>query len=128
MELSFEGDTVPKLFYVADVLLKSPVVNRNELFMFLIKKGFILFFPMEGKGHYRVVGIVPDAKDADASFQFEDIEKSIKQQVVSPVALKNCNGFLPTKCIAARPVCLQKGDVLLQAMQPTFTPLQAARA
>ena len=57
---SFEGDTVPKLFYVTDVRISSAVVNKDELFIFLIKKGFILFFPMEGTGHYRVIGILPE--------------------------------------------------------------------
>ena len=61
--LSFEGTTEPKLFYVADVILKSTVINKDELFMYMIPKGFILFFPMEGAGHYRIVGILPEAKN-----------------------------------------------------------------
>ncbi len=83
--LSFKGDTVPKIFYVADVKLQSTVINKNELFMFMIKKGFILFFPMEGDGHYRIVGILPEAKDANEQFKFEDIRDYIKEQVVCPV-------------------------------------------
>src|SRR5689334_17372016 len=31
MGSTFEGDTVPKIFYVADVKLKSDVINSNEL-------------------------------------------------------------------------------------------------
>lgn len=42
--LPFEGSTIPKLFYVADVTLKSPVINKDELFVFLIKKRFRYFF------------------------------------------------------------------------------------
>ena len=38
MDLAFLGDTVPKMFYVADVKLNSPVINKDELFIFLIKK------------------------------------------------------------------------------------------
>ncbi|MBI3883460.1 MAG: FAD-dependent monooxygenase [Sphingobacteriales bacterium] len=60
---AFEGDTVPKLFYVTDVILSSNVINKDELFIFLIKKGFVLFFPMEGDGHYRIVGILPNASE-----------------------------------------------------------------
>jgi 2-polyprenyl-6-methoxyphenol hydroxylase-like FAD-dependent oxidoreductase len=85
MDLSFEGDTVPKIFYVADVKLESSVINKNELFMFMIKKGFILFFPMEGVGHYRVVGILPDTTSVDEQFKFENIESTIKEQVIVPV-------------------------------------------
>ncbi len=83
--LSFEGDTVPKIFYVADVQLKSPVINTNALSMFMIKKGFILFFPMEGAGHYRIVGILPEATNVPEQFKFVDIEDTIKQQVIVPV-------------------------------------------
>lgn len=83
--LSFEGDTVPRIFYVADVNLKSPVINKDELFMFMISQGFVLFFPMEGSGHYRVIGILPDTKNLDEQFQFSDIHSTIKQHVVVPV-------------------------------------------
>jgi 2-polyprenyl-6-methoxyphenol hydroxylase-like FAD-dependent oxidoreductase len=81
MGLLFKGDTVPKIFYVADVKLKSNVINKNELFIFLIQKGFILFFPMEGENHYRIVGILPEAETTDRELLFSDIENTIKQQV-----------------------------------------------
>lgn len=83
MGLNFEGDTIPKIFYVADVRLSSPVINRNELFGFLIPKGFILFFPMEGEGHYRIIGILPEARDTD--FTFDDIIPSIKNELKVPI-------------------------------------------
>jgi 2-polyprenyl-6-methoxyphenol hydroxylase-like FAD-dependent oxidoreductase len=83
--LSFEGSTEPKLFYVADVILNSPVINKDELFMYMIKKGFVLFFPMEGMGHYRVVGIIPDAKDTDREYTFDDVEQTIMREIISPV-------------------------------------------
>lgn len=93
MGLSFEGDTVPKLFYVADVKLNSPIINKDELFMFMIKKGFILFFPMEGKGHYRIVGVLPDAEKTDQQFTFTDIENTIKQQVIVPLVFEEASWF-----------------------------------
>lgn len=79
--LTFNGDTEAKIFYVADVELSSPVINRNELFIFLIKKGFVLFFPMEGKKHYRIVGILPGATDPDKHYQFSDVESSIRESI-----------------------------------------------
>jgi 2-polyprenyl-6-methoxyphenol hydroxylase-like FAD-dependent oxidoreductase len=93
MGLTFEGDTVPKIFYVADVKLKSPVINKNELFFFMIRKGFILFFPMEGGGHYRIVGILPDAAGVNANFNFTDIEDPIKQQINVPVDFEELRWF-----------------------------------
>jgi 2-polyprenyl-6-methoxyphenol hydroxylase-like FAD-dependent oxidoreductase len=85
MGASFPGDTVPKLFYVADVKLSSTIIHTDELFMFLIQKGFILFFPMEGAGHYRVIGILPDGTAEDTAITFDDIEASVKAQVKVPL-------------------------------------------
>ena len=93
MGLLFEGDTVPKIFYVADVRLKSEVINKNELFFFMIKKGFILFFPMEGEGHYRIVGILPDADEVSSEFKFSDIENTIKEQILVPLNFEEVQWF-----------------------------------
>lgn len=92
MGASFEGDTLPKIFYVADVALKSPVINKDELFIFLIKKGFVLFFPMEGKEHYRVIGILPD-KTEDDEFTFDEIEAPIREQMMIDVDFKEVRWF-----------------------------------
>ncbi|HTA84571.1 MAG TPA: FAD-dependent monooxygenase [Bacteroidia bacterium] len=92
MGLELKGDTVPRMFYVADVKLRSSVINKNELFMFLFKKGFIIFFPMEGEGHYRIVGILPDA-DESKEYKFEDIEPSIKHQIGVSVDFEELGWF-----------------------------------
>jgi hypothetical protein len=92
MGATFEGDTIPKVFYVTDVELNSPVINKDELFIFLIKKGFVLFFPMEGARHYRVIGILPDKTEADI-FTFENIEDSIKEQLKVPVTFDKIKWF-----------------------------------
>ncbi len=90
---SFEGDTVPKLFYVTDVKLSSSVVNKDELFIFLIKRGFILFFPMEGSGHYRVIGIIPDYKDDDDTIEFDDIKDILVSQLKVPLQFEELIWF-----------------------------------
>src|ERR1043165_6451167 len=89
---SFEGDTVPQLFYVTDVRLSSAVINKDELFIFLIKKGFILFFPMEGVGHYRVIGILPDYVDGD-TVTFETMEEEVIKQIILPVRFEEVLWF-----------------------------------
>lgn len=92
--MSFEGDTIPKIFYVADVSLRSPVINKDELFIFLIPKGFILFFPMEGTGHYRVIGILPEMREEEAEhFTFDDIRDSVKKQMAVPIEFIETNWF-----------------------------------
>jgi hypothetical protein len=40
---------------------------------------------MEGNEHYRVIGILPDAKNVDEEFTFADIEDTVKQHIVVPV-------------------------------------------
>ena len=92
LELSFKGDTVPKIFYVADVKLESPVINKNQLFFFLLKKGFVLFFPMEGDGHYRVVGILP-GKETDNETAFNDVEKSLTAEMSIPINFEELRWF-----------------------------------
>lgn len=85
LQLPFSGTTEPKLFYVADVILNSPVIKDDELYMYMIRHAFVLFFPMEGDGHYRVIGVLPDKSEIDGEYRFADIEQSIKDQIISPV-------------------------------------------
>ncbi|MEO6406172.1 MAG: FAD-dependent monooxygenase [Ferruginibacter sp.] len=112
MGAHFEGDTIPKIFYVADVELESSVINRDELFMFLIKKGFVLYFPMEGEGHYRMIGILPD-KTADDIFHFEDIEAGIREQMMIPVSFKKLRWFSSYKVHSRKADFFRKGNCLI---------------
>src|SRR5690606_27396723 len=54
----------------------------------------VLFFPMEGKGHYRIIGILPDATEAQvAEMTFSDVEKPITEQIRVPVHFNAINWF-----------------------------------
>jgi 2-polyprenyl-6-methoxyphenol hydroxylase-like FAD-dependent oxidoreductase len=108
LDLSFKGSTEPKLFYVADVILRSDVINKNVLYMYMIKKGFILFFPMEGTGHYRIVGTLPDL-EGRTEYQFSDIEKDIKQQIISPVEFEVLQWFSTYKVHTRKADSFMKG-------------------
>ena len=113
MGLSFKGDTVPKLFYVADVKIKSEVINKNELFIFLIPKGFILFFPMEGKGHYRIIGVLPDVENPDKHYQFTDLENPIRQQVIVPLEFEELNWFSTYRVHSRKADSFENGSVYI---------------
>ncbi len=113
MGATFEGDTVPKLFYVADVILKSTIINKNELFIFLIKKGFIIFFPMEGKGHYRVIGILPDVTDVEHHFEFEEIRKFVVEQVSVPLEFEKLTWFSTYKVHSRKANDFMKGRAFI---------------
>ncbi len=93
LKLNFPGDTVPKIFYVTDLTLSSPVINKDELFIFLIKKGFAIFFPMEGSGHYRLIGLLPGKTDVEPGFKFESMEAEITAQMRVPVVFEEVRWF-----------------------------------
>ncbi|MFL5811840.1 MAG: FAD-dependent monooxygenase [Flavisolibacter sp.] len=107
LNLSFEGSTEPKLFYVADVVLSSPVINENVLYMYMIRKGFVLFFPMEGKGHYRIVGILPERGDGE--YEFSEIEAEIRQNIISPVEFKELRWFSTYRVHSRKANSFRKG-------------------
>ena len=92
--LAFEGDTIPKIFYVADAVLDSPIINKPELSIFLIDNGFVLFFPMEGSGHYRIIGILPEmTEEQAATITFADIEQPIVKKLKVPISFTQINWF-----------------------------------
>ncbi len=107
--LSFEGSTEPKLFYVADTIIQSPVINQDVLYMYMIKKGFVLFFPMEGAGHYRVVGILPGAKDMELQYEFADVEPLIKGSIVSPIEFEKLSWFSTYRVHSRKATAFMKG-------------------
>ena len=91
--LNFEGSTEPKLFYVADVILKSSVITENRIYMYIIPKGFVLFFPMEGTGHYRIIGVLPEHKDDSHEYTFAEVEPIIKKGIISEVNFEKLQWF-----------------------------------
>lgn len=110
--LTFEGSTIPKLFYVADVTVKSRVINKDELFVFLIRKGFAIFFPMEGAGHYRIVGVIPGATE-DTSLQFADLEADLYKQIALPVTFDELRWFSSYKVHTRKATSFRSGRCFL---------------
>ena len=111
--LSFEGSTEPKLFYVADVVLKSPMIQTDALHMYMVPKGFILFFPMEGEGHYRIVGVLPGDMDAERTYTFSDIGPFVQQQIQMPVQFEEVRWFSTYKVHSRKASAFQKGRCFL---------------
>jgi 2-polyprenyl-6-methoxyphenol hydroxylase and related FAD-dependent oxidoreductases len=108
LDLSFEGSTEAKLFYVADVKLSSSVINTNSLYMYMIKNGFVLFFPMYGPGHYRIVGVLPEY-DTEHEYSFGDIDESIKKEIISPVEFEELRWFSTYKVHSRKASSFMKG-------------------
>jgi 2-polyprenyl-6-methoxyphenol hydroxylase-like FAD-dependent oxidoreductase len=106
---AFEGDTAARIFYVSDVKINSSVICKNELYMFLIKKGFALFFPMQGEGNYRIVGILPDANENQTEFHFEELIPDLKKQVAVPLEFIETRWFSTYKVHSRKANNFRKG-------------------
>jgi 2-polyprenyl-6-methoxyphenol hydroxylase-like FAD-dependent oxidoreductase len=107
--LQFEGSTEPKLFYVADVVIDSPVICEDTLYMYMIPKGFALFFPMEGDHHYRMIGMLPDAGEEAHEYAFSEIEQTIGPQLGSPVTFKELRWFSTYRIHSRKATAFRKG-------------------
>ena len=77
---AFEGDTEEELFFVADVKIDSAMLLPGNAYVNLTNGGFIIFFPMQGERHYRVIGVVPDEFKEKESLAFDDFKTIIKMQ------------------------------------------------
>ncbi|MCF6133089.1 FAD-dependent monooxygenase [Flavobacterium wongokense] len=113
LDLTFEGSTESKLFYVADVVLQSPVINKNRLYMHLIPKGFVLFFPMEGAGHYRIIGVLPEHTDDSHEYSFAEIEPNIKKGIITPVDFEELRWFSTYKVHSRKADSFRKGNCFI---------------
>jgi 2-polyprenyl-6-methoxyphenol hydroxylase-like FAD-dependent oxidoreductase len=78
--LAFEGDTEEELFFVADVKINSATLQPGNAYVNLTDGGFVIFFPMQGEHHYRVIGIVPDEFKSKEELAFDDFKTIIKIQ------------------------------------------------
>ena len=56
--ITFPGAPYEHVFFVADTEVTGNMVP-DEVNVYLWRKGFHLFFPMRGKDHWRIVGILP---------------------------------------------------------------------
>jgi 2-polyprenyl-6-methoxyphenol hydroxylase-like FAD-dependent oxidoreductase len=80
LELSFEGSTFERLFYVADVFIdwKFP---HDALHVCIAEHGVVALFPMPGEKRWRIVGAFPEGHDKDErDILYEEIEQRIKQE------------------------------------------------
>jgi 2-polyprenyl-6-methoxyphenol hydroxylase-like FAD-dependent oxidoreductase len=77
--LAFEGSTLERMFFVADVQVDWKF-SHDSLHVCLARASLLALFPLKGDKRYRIVGTFPEqfAKD-EGDVLFEEIEKQIKQ-------------------------------------------------
>ncbi len=90
--IDFPGAPYEHVFFVADTSATGPMAP-DELNVYLWRNGFHLFFPMRGRDHWRVVGIVPPELRARDDLQFADVTPSISAQAGVALKFDECRWF-----------------------------------
>ena len=90
--IAFQGAPYEDVFFVADTVMTGPMV-RDELNVYLWRKGFHLFFPMRGTDHWRLVGIVPEELRGRDDLTLDEVMPSILQEAGSGLTLRSCSWF-----------------------------------
>ncbi|MCC7309202.1 MAG: FAD-dependent monooxygenase, partial [Acidobacteria bacterium] len=91
--LTFEGDTVERLFYVADVELEWPH-GHDALQINLGENTLTAFFPLKGGNRWRIVGTFPEGHSKDeAEIPYEEIDAQIELDMGVKLDIKKVNWF-----------------------------------
>jgi len=91
-KIEFPGAPYEHVFYVADVEMTGTMVP-DEVNIYLWKSGFHLFFPMRGKDHWRIVGILPKPLRGRDDVAFDDVVPSIRDEAGSALSFGSCSWF-----------------------------------
>lgn len=93
LDLHFEGETDARLFYVADVEMKADL-NHETLHFIFGPDSFVLFFPMQGENHWRLIGNLPEfVENLKENFDYKEIENKVKALAQIPLDITNVKWF-----------------------------------
>ncbi len=90
--ITFPGAPYEHVFFVADTAATGGMVP-DEVNVYLWRQGFHLFFPMRGKDHWRVVGILPPELRGREDVGFEAVVPSVRHEAGSALSFKSCSWF-----------------------------------
>jgi hypothetical protein len=90
--ITFPGAPYEHVFYVADTVATGSMVP-DQVNVYLWRRGFHLFFPMRGKDHWRVVGILPEALRDRSDATFESVIPSLRGEAGEGLSFKTCTWF-----------------------------------
>jgi len=100
--LTFEGSTLERLFYVADVQIKWELPH-DMLAACLAKDSATAFFPMPGEDRYRIVGVFPeDTELKEGEVLYEEIERQIVEDTQLQLDIYKVNWFSTYKVHSRR--------------------------
>ena len=90
--ITFPGAPYEHVFFVADVEMTGTMVP-DEVNVYLWQQGFHLLFPMRGKDHWRIVGILPPALRDKDDLKFEAVVPSLRNEAGATISFKACTWF-----------------------------------
>ncbi len=89
--IAFPGAPYEHVFFVADTEVTGSMVP-DEVNVYLWREGFHLLFPMRGKDHWRIVGIVPHGL-RNRDLTFDDVLPSVRNEAGAGLSIKGCTWF-----------------------------------
>jgi 2-polyprenyl-6-methoxyphenol hydroxylase-like FAD-dependent oxidoreductase len=90
--IAFPGAPYEHVFYVADTEATGGMV-AGEVNVYLWRTGFHLLFPMRGKDHWRIVGILPPGLRDSKHASIDDVLPSLRAEAGAGLAIKACSWF-----------------------------------
>src|SRR5882724_3310732 len=90
--IAFPGAPYEHVFFVADVGATGSMV-ADEVNVYLWRKGFHLLFPMRGRDHWRIVGILPPALRGRDDATFEAVIPSLRTEAGAGLSFQACSWF-----------------------------------
>ena len=90
--ITFPGAPYEHVFFVADTEVTGSMVP-DEVNVYLWQDGFHLLFPMRGKDHWRIVGILPSALRDRTDLKFEAVIPSLRNEAGAGLSFKSCTWF-----------------------------------
>jgi 2-polyprenyl-6-methoxyphenol hydroxylase-like FAD-dependent oxidoreductase len=90
--IPFPGAPYLHVFFVADVTASGPM-KPDELNVYLRRDGFLVFFPMRGADHWRVVGILPRDLRSRDDLEFSAVAPAVRELVGHLLEFQECRWF-----------------------------------
>lgn len=91
--LTFDGSTMARMFYVADVEIEWKF-GSGGLFVFLMKNNLLAVFTMDGEKRFRIVGTFPEEFSKDeGDVLYEEIEAQLRRDAEIEFDITKVNWF-----------------------------------
>src|SRR5215470_15485698 len=90
--ITFAGAPYEHVFFVADTELTGTMVP-DEVNVYLFHDGFHLLFPMRGKDHWRIVGILPPDLRDKPDLKFDAVIPTLHTEAGDGLSIRSCSWF-----------------------------------